>query len=205
MATKFDREQTLHRKGWQFELKSGLYCAPDGARFESLDDAEAHQAQFEHAVFATLEDFTKVRVSDFATWDRAQNVWRQMDDRRRDRSKPGQYPDVRHFEVRSAADPNYAHLPFSLTHVDPLLPSRGFAKVADAARRAWKLWQGETTPYGTSQGTGGWFYCHNGRPAAQGLGGDRADNRGTLVGLCLNRGLVRKGVDGRWYPAVSEL
>ncbi len=146
-----------------------------------------------NAVYATLADGTKVQVSDDLSWDRAQFEWRKLDDDR----LAGLHPDVRFFEVRDTEDPNYAEAKVSLSHATPLLKSRGFKRVEDAARKAWLLWQGEKTPTGAKQGTGGWFYYHNGRAAAQGLDG--------LAKLALSRALVVEGVDGKWYPAVSEL
>lgn len=145
------------------------------------------------AVYATLASGRVVRVSDPSTWDRAQAEWRKLDEARLD----GRFPDVRYFEVRRTDDPRYADAPVSLGHSTPYMKSRGYSKVEGAARRAWLLWQGETSRDGLRQGSGGWFRWHNGRSAAQGLD--------ELAKLAKSRGLVVQGVDGRWYPAVSEL
>lgn len=146
----------------------------------------------DHAVFATLADMTVVRVSDPETYPAAVARWKTLDDLRRSR----RFPTVRHFEVRSLYDPRYADAPVRV--IDPLdAPSRGYRNVEDASRRAWRAWQGDTTPYGTTQGADGWFYWHNGRTAAQGLRG--------LARLCRSRGLVALGVDGRWHSTVTTL
>lgn len=146
-----------------------------------------------HAVYATLADHSKVRVSDPAGWNAAQYEWSRLEEARRAR----RFPDVRYFCVRSTSDPAWSDAPVSLGHATPYEPSRGFKWIGDAAAAAWKKWQGETTLTGMTQGTGGWFYWHNGRPAAQG--------RDELGALARARGLVVQGVDGRWYPAVSQL
>jgi hypothetical protein len=145
-----------------------------------------------YAVFATLADRTKVKVSDDVSWDRAQGEWRKLDDDR----LAGLHPDVRHFEVRDTDDPGYAAAKVSFGHAAPLLRSKGFKHFKDAARKAFLLWQGKPRN-GREQGVGGWFYWHNGRPAAQGLD--------ELAKLARQHALVVEGVDGRYYPAVSEL
>jgi hypothetical protein len=145
-----------------------------------------------HAVFATTAAGKRVRVTDPAAWDRAQFEWRTLDDQRRAR----RFPTVKFFEVRSMDDPGYKDAPVSLGHGTPVDPSRGFKRVEDAARRAWLLWQG-TPRTGAVQGSGGWFYWHNGSTAAQGL----AD----LANVARRLALVEQGADGRWYAMVSEL
>lgn len=145
-----------------------------------------------HAVFATLADMTRVRVTDPTDWDHAQYQWNQLDRERRDRK----FPDVRHFCVRSMDDPGWNTAKVSLGHSTPYEPSRGFKNVEDAARKAWKMWQGSKTNMGHEQGFGGWFYWHNGRPVCQGLK--------DLAKVCKSRGLVVQGVDGRWYPALAK-
>jgi hypothetical protein len=147
-----------------------------------------------YAVFATTPDHQRVLVSDHTpSYGVALGSWKRMDDLRLD----GRFPHVKFFEVRSTDDPGYADAPVSLLHSEPLPRSRGFRNYRDAARRAWRMWQGDRTPHGSPQGTGGWFYWGNGRTAAQGLG--------DLERLCRNRGLVVQGVDGRYYPAVTNL
>ena len=119
--------------------------------------------------------------------------WTRLDDLRRDR----RFPTVRFFEVRSMDDPGYADAPVSFGHGMPVEKSRGFKNARDAARRAWKLWQGEKTRTGQPQGDGGWFFWHSGRAVCQGLD--------DLAVFCQGRGLVELGVDGRYYPMVSKL
>lgn len=75
----------------------------------------------QHAVFATLEDGSKHRVSDWMDWIDAQDMWTAMDDQRREAMKnkgllavnrfPGKFERIKHYEVRSENDPNYAHRP----------------------------------------------------------------------------------------------
>lgn len=146
-----------------------------------------------HAVFAVLPDGSRVRVTDPLSWDRAVAEWTKADDARR----AHRFGDVLHFCVRSMDDPDWNESPVSLGHATPYIPSRGFKNPEDAARKAWLLWQGEKTPHGTAQGTGGWFYWHNGRTACQGLE--------DLAKLAIARKLIVQGGSGRWYPAVSEL
>lgn len=146
-----------------------------------------------HAVFATTAAGERVRVTDPASWNWAQAEWKRMDDARRSR----QFPTVKFFEVRSMDDPAYKDSPVSLGHGTPVEVSRGFGNVRDAARRAWLLWQGQPRKWGVEQGSGGWFFWHNGRTAARGLD--------ELTDLAKARGLVEQGVDGRWYPMVSKL
>lgn len=146
-----------------------------------------------YAVFARTAQGERVRVSDPGTWDQAQGQWRKLDEQRH----TGHFPHVRHFEVRDFVnDLDYAVAPLVLRYGEPVIPTRGFTRPDTAARRAWKLWQGEPRN-GRTQGNGGWFYWHNGRTAAQGLAG--------LERLCRQRGLIEQGVNGRWYPLVSEL
>jgi len=61
-----------------------------------------------HAVFVTLQDFDRLRVTAWTNWDVAQDEWTRLDDRRR----AGELPHVRFFEVRSSDDPNYNRSPF---------------------------------------------------------------------------------------------
>lgn len=146
-----------------------------------------------HAVFATTAEGERVRVTDPASWNETQYAWQKLDENWR----AWRFPHVQYFEVRSMDDLGYRDAPTSLSHGEPLDPSLGFSNYRDAARRAWRMWQGDKTPTGATQGTGGWFYWHNGRTAAQGMS--------DLESLARRRGLVVQGVDGRYYPKVSAL
>ena len=148
----------------------------------------------EHAVFARTADGQVVRVTDSGDWPSIQRQWKKLDGYRRER----RFPHVRFFEVRSMDDPGYAGIPVSSQHGEPLdKPRRGFRSFRVAAHTAFLEWQGTETRDGKQQGRGGWFYWHNGRTAAQGLYG--------LEALARARGLVIKGVDGRYYPLIREL
>jgi hypothetical protein len=147
----------------------------------------------DHAVFARGSDGNLYRVTEPMGWNQAVASWQRKDDQRRAR----QFPHVKFFEVRSMDDPKYMDAPVSLRHCEPVPASRGFKHAEDAARRAWRMWQGEQTPHGRTQGTGGWFYYHSGRTAAQGMDG--------LLALCERRGLICQGTDGRYYSMVSNL
>lgn len=57
----------------------------------------------QHAVFANK----RTRVSNWTTWDAAQDLWSKLDDERR----AGNYPHARFFEVRAKGDPVYSKLP----------------------------------------------------------------------------------------------
>lgn len=138
-----------------------------------------------HAVFATYADGSKARVTEPNSWSWTINRWNQMDEMRRGK----RYAEVRFFEVRSMDDPKYKDLPIG--HVRQTKKGRGFTYAEDAAKKAWKAWQGNETPHGTTQGTGGWFYWHNGRTAAQGAA--------SLADICIRRGLIVEGADGRWH------
>lgn len=145
-----------------------------------------------YAVFAELER-TRVRVTAPMSWDLAQETWREMDDRR----IAGRFPQVRHFVVRSTDDPKWKDAPDHL--VRACIPGRGFKDEQQAARKAWRLFTGgkfrragEVPGEETGvQGTGGWFYWPGGGPAAQGLYG--------LARLCNHRGMIQRGIDGRYY------
>lgn len=142
----------------------------------------------EHAVYARTADGERVRVSDELGWDGAQTLWAELDELRH----AGRFPHVRHFEVRSIADPAYADAPRSSRHAQAVEAGRrGFKGYDTALVVAWKRTQGELTPHGTTQGTGGWFYWANGRTAAQG--------RSDLARHRVARELVVEGVDGRFY------
>lgn len=160
----------------------------------------------QHGVFVTTATGDKRRLTDPLTWDAAQHEWLQLDDDRR----AGRYPHIRYFEVRSMGDPGYRDLPVMCLGVVKVLPGSRGTTLGRAARRAWRLWQGDLTPHGSTQGTGGWFYYRNGRTAAQGVGdGYRQPDgtyrcRGTLAELCERRGLIVQGQDGKWYVVEHE-
>jgi hypothetical protein len=166
----------------------------------------------EHIVGAVTAQGDYVRTTATWTWRGAQRLWQELDDRRR----AGEFPHVKFFVVRSVDDPqwNSASGPkwkdadrsvVAFIGVQP--GQRGFRDDSEtnrtyarsgaekAARKAWKLWQGDKTPHNTTQGTGGWFYWRNGRTAAQGTR--------DLVRLALKHRMIVEGADKRWY--VTEL
>lgn len=66
-----------------------------------------------HAVFVTLNDHYRARVSRYSDWMTAQNEWERLDDMRRD----GRMSGVKFLEVRSGDDPKYNTLPMEPWHV----------------------------------------------------------------------------------------
>lgn len=168
------------------------------------------ETQATHAVFATLADHSRVRVTEPASWNLTQLRWSRLDDARLAgrKSRGAHYPNVRHFEVRSMDDPNYNQSPARV--LQACLPGRGFKNAEDAARVAWRLLTGNSyhrrnrghrlgdLPGESTgvQGVGGWFYWPNGVPAAQGLYG--------LVRVCRSRNLVQQGCNGRWYVTDTD-
>lgn len=62
------------------------------------------------AVFATGFEptFERSRVTGWLSWDKAQDEWMRLDDRRR----AGELPHVKFLEVRSSDDPKYNGLPY---------------------------------------------------------------------------------------------
>lgn len=176
-----------------------------------------------HAVFATSPDSRTFRVSDPLSYDKAVYAWTKLDDLRRD----GRTPHVKFFEVRAVfvgpdrplvgptvtSHDRYDGAPLDLLYATPVATTannsgrgRGYARVEDAARAAWKrafptfrswldkrMRSGERTGV---QGRGGWFYWPNGQTAAQGLDG--------LARVCKSRRMVVQGADGRWYVTEPE-
>lgn len=144
-----------------------------------------------HAVYARTAAGDLVRVTDPCSWQTAQNEWNHLDGARRN----GYLPHVRHFEVRSLADPKYRDAPLSLLHAHLTTGGRGFKTEMNAARAAWKRFAPTFRDDGVEvaeQGRGGWFYWPNGRTAAQGL-------KSLTAHVVRPRGMVVQGGDGRWY------
>jgi hypothetical protein len=152
---------------------------------------------YTHAIFATRPDGSIVRGLRFTEYGKAVDHWVSLDMQKGN----GEFPHVKHFEVRSLDDPKYADAPEGAISFVPVLPrQRGYADEVytpgrrtltrtgeeKAARAAWKLY----VP-GTEQGRGGWFYHRNGQPAAQGLH--------DLARVCRTRKLIVTGADGRAY------
>jgi hypothetical protein len=115
----------------------------------------------QHAVFVTLADHTKHRVSDWMDWDQAITRWTAMDDQRREALLakgllivsrfPGEFEPIKHYEVRSENDPAYASLPeMALPRYFRVL-SRSYTTEAAAAKAVLK-------PLGYYAKEGGWVY-----------------------------------------------
>lgn len=110
----------------------------------------------QHAVFVTLGDFTKHRVSEWMDWTAALYRWTAMDDQRRGAQARGgkvfsQGTEVRHYEVRSENDPAYASLPErNLVHGFEVL-SPAYASDTYAAKKVLR-------PLGYHSKPGGWVY-----------------------------------------------
>lgn len=116
------------------------------------------------------------------------------------------FPTVRYFEVRSMDDPGYKDAPLNLMLTPLDKPERGFKSPVPAAKKAWNMWQGKVVRTGQTQGLGGWYFWHSGRPAFQGAGWyPHLSKHSTLTNYALATGLVVKGVDGRYYPNVTSL
>lgn len=173
---------------------STIHTHPVFASF-TPETRETIERNAQYAVFARTSDGDRVRVTDFESWDTSQYHWGLLDEARRSKL----FPHVKHFEVRSMADPNYKDSPVSMLHRTPVLGGgRGFSDAKGtgwgndltgqekAAKKAWKLFA--PLDY---QGRGGWFYWPNGRAAVQGVY--------RLATLCKRRNMIVAGVDGKWY------
>lgn len=161
-----------------------------------------------HAVFATDFEHKTYRVSDPLGFGQAHDEWTRLDDARR----AGETPQFKFYEVRSVtlgpdrplvgpevrSHDRYDRAPLVPT-VARVLPGRGYGKVEDAARAAWKLYaptfrdrrHTARLVESSDQGRGGWFYWPNGRTAAQGLR--------DLARVCKQKQFVVRGGNGRWY------
>lgn len=158
-----------------------------------------------HAVFATrADDSATYRVSDPLSWDSAQAEWKRLDDLHR----KGLLPQAKFFEVRSvtlgpdrplvgpevSSHGRYDKAPVNLNMARPVTGKRGYGKLEDAARKAWKMFAPTYTPRNRwnqgVQGLGGWYFWPNGRSAAQGLSG--------LGRLVVGRQMVVQS-GGRWF------
>lgn len=176
-----------------------------------------------HAVFATDGQRNVYRVSDPMSWDRAQREW----DRLYTLKHEDRLPQVKFFEVRSVtlgpdrplvgpevrSHDKYDKAPLDMNLTKPVVGLRGYSKVEDAARSAWKVYfgtrfsvrkgvgrerQSDEAGYPTGvQGRGGWFYYPNGTVAAQGLT--------DLARVALRRRMVVQGLNSRWYVVEQEV
>ena len=172
------------------------------------------------AVFATAHDGRTYRVSDPLAWGEAQQEWQRLDAMQRE----GRMPHVKFFEVRTVfvgedrplvgpkitSHGRYDGAPLHMAYRTPVVEnSRGFGKIEDAARAAWKrdfptyrtAWDKRNgNREGTGeQGLGGWFYWPNGHTSAQGLR--------SLARVCENRSMIIQGGVSRWYvmaPSLTE-
>lgn len=185
-------------------LRAGL---PDcGCGWGELCDSPVEK----HRVYATDANGKTWRVSDDLTWNMAQEQWRRLDDCRTAKLMP----HVRHFEVRSADDPQerFAKASVNMTLLRVVLnpKARGFRNEETAAREAWKAfaptfrsWYDKRVAPDNPQrrtgvqGRGGWYFYPNGQTAAQGLTG--------LVPLARRMNLYVRGVDGRFYVLDLDL
>lgn len=184
----------------------------------TLDVARALRDSDLYAVFATDGETNVYRVSDPLSWDEAQAQWSTLDAHRRH----GLLPQAKHYEVRAVAlgpdrpvvgpevrsHGHYDKAQLNLAMTRTVVGGRGFGKVQDAARAAWKLYYptyksrydklayNPTNASTGRQGSGGWYFYPNGTTAAQGLD--------SLADVAKRRGLVTKGVDGRWYVTSQE-
>lgn len=127
----------------------------------------------QHAVFVTLQDRSKYRVSDWLDWDEAISLWTAMDDQRREAlqskgllavARPTGWSRIKHYEVRSENDPAYRSLPeFDLVRHFRVLTREYTTQVAAA--------KGVLKPLGYFGKGGGWVYFTDkgqDRPLAQG-------------------------------------
>lgn len=110
----------------------------------------------QHAVFATLADGSKHRVSEWMDWSPAITRWEAMDDQRRDAHKDkgiiaykGQR--IRHYEVRSENDPAYKDLPYLDLALGFQVYTREYTTDVAAAKAVLK-------PLGYYAKEGGWVY-----------------------------------------------
>lgn len=164
-----------------------------------------------HAVFATDHQHQTFRVSDALSWDAAQSEWQKLDDQR----LAGVLPHAKYFEVRTVwlgpdralvgpevrSHDRYDRAPVDLMFTRQVVfGQRGWAKLTDAARAAWRYYfpefrerghRGRYAETSTEQGRGGWFYYPNGCTAAQGLQ--------ALGKVCLRRHMLVRGANGRYY------
>lgn len=110
----------------------------------------------QHAVFVTLEDGSKHRVSEWMDWTEAIDTWTAMDDQRRDALKVKGIIEshglrIKHYEVRSENDPNYANLPERNLARGFRVLSREYTTDIAAAKAVLK-------PLGYYAKEGGWVY-----------------------------------------------
>lgn len=164
-----------------------------------------------HAVFATDHDQNVYRVSDPGSYGFALARWTKLDELRRG----GLTPQFKHYEVRAVTlGPDRPLVgPEVRSHgkydgaelhasVAVMTNGRGFGKVENAAREAWRLRFGRTfrdrrTGAERVQGDGGWFFYPNGQTAAQGLQG--------LAAVARRQHLVMKGRDDRWFVVAENV
>lgn len=120
-----------------------------------------------HAVFATLEDGSKHRVSDWTDWHAATDRWLAMDDQRREALLAKgvvayKAQQIRHYEVRSAQDPHYTGLP-------ELELERGFRVLTRLYTTETAAAKAVLEPLGYYGAGGGWVYpSPRQRPVSQG-------------------------------------
>jgi hypothetical protein len=110
----------------------------------------------QHAVFVTLADDSKHRISNWMGWEQAIEMWYAVDDQRRDAISAkglvaynGQ--PIKRYEVRSEHDPAYYPLPL-------LNLARGFVVYSREYTTDTAAAKGVLRPLGYYAKEGGWVY-----------------------------------------------
>jgi len=149
-----------------------------------------------NAVFVTLDNGMRYRVTEWGEWRPAIDTWTAMDDQRREaivakglvayKGVP-----IKHYEVRSAEDPEYSGLEYRDLVRGFVVYGRAFTTPQAAARSVLE-------PLGYHGKTGGWVYRTD-------RGQERAVTQGWWQAAGLTGHFVSQlvGERGRWRAAIT--
>lgn len=117
-----------------------------------------------HAVFAVLEDHSKIRITPWLDWHTAQERWEVVDDVRIALidETADRVTNVRYFAVRAQGDPQWNDAPFK----------RGAIQATAGVGTASRYYRNVLRRIGNERGLegreGGWIYNAQGKALAQG-------------------------------------